>query len=42
LVDGKLGLWISTVDVKPYFHERRLFFGNGFDFSNLLVHGDYT
>jgi hypothetical protein len=42
LVDGKLRLWISTADVKPYFHERRRFFGNGFGFGNLLVHGDYT
>jgi hypothetical protein len=42
LVDGKLGLWISTADVKPQFHRRRLFFGNGFDFGNLLAHEDYT
>jgi hypothetical protein len=42
LVDGKLRLWISTVDVKPYFHGLWLFFENGFDFSNLLVHGDNT
>jgi hypothetical protein len=42
LVDEKLGLWISTADVKPYFHGLQLFFGNGFDFGNLLVHGDYT
>jgi hypothetical protein len=41
LVDGKLGIWISAADVKPYFHGIRLFFGNVFDFSNLLVHGDY-
>jgi hypothetical protein len=42
LVDGKLGLWISTTDVKPYFHGCRRFFRNGFGFGNLLVHGDYT
>jgi hypothetical protein len=42
LVGGKLGLWISTADVKPYFYGHRLFFENGFDFSNLLVRGDYT
>jgi hypothetical protein len=42
LVDGKLEFWISTADVKPHFHGLRLFFGNGFDFGNLLVHEDYT
>jgi hypothetical protein len=42
LVDEKLELWISAADVKPYFHGLRLFFRNGFDFSNLLIHGDYT
>jgi hypothetical protein len=42
LVDGKLGLWISAADVKPYFHGLWLFFGNGFDFGNLLVHENYT
>jgi hypothetical protein len=42
LVDGKLRLWVNTTNVKPHFHGRRLFFGNGFGFGNLLVHGDYT
>jgi hypothetical protein len=42
LVGGKLGLRIITADVKPYFHRCRRFFGNGFGFGNLLVHGDYT
>jgi hypothetical protein len=42
LVDEKLGLWVSTANFKTYFHGRRLFFENGFNFGNLLVHGDYT
>jgi hypothetical protein len=42
LVDGKLRLGISTIDVKPYFHGRRRFFGNRFGFGTLLFHGDYT
>jgi hypothetical protein len=42
LVGGKLRLGISTTDVKPYFHGRRLFFGDGFGFGTFLFYGNYT
>jgi hypothetical protein len=42
LVDGKFRLWVSTANIKFHLHGRWLFFGDGFDFGNLLVHGDYT
>jgi hypothetical protein len=42
LVDGKFRVRVSTTNVKSHLHRRRLFFGDGFNFGNLLVHGDYT
>jgi hypothetical protein len=42
LVDGKFRFRVSTTNVKSHLHGRRLFFGDGFNFGNLLVHGDYT
>jgi hypothetical protein len=42
LVSGKLRLGFSTADVKPYFHGRRFFFGDGFGFGTFLFYGNYT
>jgi hypothetical protein len=42
LVDGKFRFRVSTTNVKSHLHERWLFFGNRFDFDNLLVYRDYT
>jgi hypothetical protein len=42
LVDGKFRFRFSTTNVKSHLHGRWLFFGDGFNFDNLLVHGDYT
>jgi hypothetical protein len=42
LVDGKFRFRVSTTNVKSSLHERRLFFGDGFNFGNLLVPGDCT
>jgi hypothetical protein len=42
LVDGKFRFWVSTTTVKSHLHGHQLFFGDGFNFDNLLIHGDYT
>jgi hypothetical protein len=42
LVNGKFRFRISTTNIKSYFHGRWLFLADGFNFGNLLVHGDYT
>jgi hypothetical protein len=42
LVDGKFRLRVSTTNIKYHLHGRRLFFRDGSNFGNLLVHGDYT
>jgi hypothetical protein len=42
LVDGDFRFRVSSTDVKSHLHGRRLFFGDGFNFGNLLVHEDYT
>jgi hypothetical protein len=42
LVDGMFRFRVSTTNVKSHLHGCWLFFGDGFDFDNLLVHRDYT
>jgi hypothetical protein len=42
LVDGKIRFRVSTTNVKSHLHGHWLFFGDGFNFENLLVHEDYT
>jgi hypothetical protein len=42
LVNGKFRFRVRTTNVKSHLHGCRLFFEDGFDFGNLLVHGDYT
>jgi hypothetical protein len=42
LVDGKFRFRVSTTNVKSHLYGRRLFFWDGFNFDNLLIHGDYT
>jgi hypothetical protein len=42
LVDGDFGFEVSSTNFKSHLHERWLFFGDGFHFGTLLVHGDYT
>jgi hypothetical protein len=42
LVDGNFWFWVSATNVESHLHGRRLFFWDGFNFGNLLVHGDYT
>jgi hypothetical protein len=42
LVDKKIRFRVSTTNVKSHLHGHWLFLWDGFNFGNLLVHGDYT
>jgi hypothetical protein len=41
LVDGNFWLRVSPTNIEPNLHWRLLFFGDGFDNVNLLIHGGY-